>query len=129
MKTTNPIKKIVEAGCATAGRPRRGFVCWTLAGFGLGVVAATAYLLLGGEYFMFIPRWAAIVFYPGFFVGNTAYKLGLNQEASKVVGVIFVGLAYAALVALARFGWFALKHRRELATVAEYKQGRRSERA
>ena len=92
---------------------RRGILPAALIGFGVGVVSAAAYLLLGGEYFVFIPRWAAIVFSPGFLVGFKVNDWGLSREASKVVGVLAVGLAYAALAALARFGWLALKHRRQ----------------
>ncbi|HOY59859.1 MAG TPA: hypothetical protein PK640_17215 [Verrucomicrobiota bacterium] len=98
-------------------RPRRGVLRWALAGFGLGAVSATAYLLLGGEYFLFIPRWAEIVFYPGFLAGNAAYKWRLSQEASKVVGVLAVGLVYAALAALVRVAWSAVKHRRASAAL------------
>ena len=116
MKPTNPMQRIAEPAGLTAGRPRRGVFPWALTGFGVGVVSATAYLLLGGKYFVFIPRWANVVFYPGFLVGNAAYKWGLGQEASKVVGVLAVGFAYAALSVLARFAWYALKHRRQSAT-------------
>jgi hypothetical protein len=58
--------RVGEPACATADRPRPGVVCWALTGFGLGVVSAAVYLLLGGEYFWGIPRWVALVFYPGF---------------------------------------------------------------
>ena len=87
-----------------------------MTGFGVGVISGTAYLLLDGEYFWSIPRSAYIAFYPGFLVGNAAYKWGLSQEASKVVGVLAVGLAYAAVAALTRRVWFALKHRRKSPT-------------
>ena len=110
------MQRVDEPAGATADRPRRGVVRWASAGFGVGVLSGTAYLLLDGEYFWSIPRWAYIVFYPGFFVGNAAYKWGLSQEASQVVGVLAVGLAYAGLAALTRLGWVALKHRRKSAT-------------
>jgi len=98
----------------TAGRRlSRPSLCWALAGVGLGVVSATAYLLLAGEYLFDIPRWAVVVFYPGFLAGFTVNGWGLSEPASKVVGVLAVALAYAALAALVRFGWFALKHRRQ----------------
>jgi hypothetical protein len=45
-----------------------------LAGFGLGVIAASAYLLLDGEYLWNVPRWANVVFYPGFLAGFQAYQ-------------------------------------------------------
>jgi hypothetical protein len=103
----------------SGSHPLRQTLCWALAGFGVGVVSASAYLLLGGEYFLFIPRWAEIVFYPGFLAGNTAYKWRLSQEACKVVGVLAVGLAYATLAALARFVWSAFKHRRLSAALSQ----------
>jgi len=122
MKTTTPMQRVGEPAGASTARLRRGVLRWALTGFGLGVVAATAYLLLGGHYFIFIPRWATIVFYPGFLVGNAVYKWGLSQEASKVVGVLTVGLAYAALAALARFAWFSLKRRRSSPAVRQDSQ-------
>lgn len=91
---------------------------WTpLAGFGIGTVSAAAYLLLGGAYFLSVPLWAFIVFRPGFFVGYAAYDSGLNQNLSKTVGVVAVGLAYAAFAALARFAWFAFRLRRQSAAL------------
>ena len=119
MKTTTPMQRAAEPADASARRPRRGIVCWTLTCFGLGVVAATAYLLLGGAYFLSIPGWAFIVFYPGFFVGHAAYDWGLSQEVSEVVGVLAVGVAYAALAMLTRLFWFALKHCRQSAAMSK----------
>ena len=119
MKATTSLPTAREATGTGGSRPLRQTSCWTLAGFGVGVVSATAYLLLGGEYFLFIPRWAFIVFYPGFFVGDASYKWGLGQEAAKVVGVLAVGLAYAALATLTRFLWFGLKHCRQSAAQRE----------
>ena len=100
-------------------RPLRQTLCWALAGFGLGVVAASAYLLLGGEYFVFIPRWAEIVFYPGFLVGFKVNDWGLSEQSSKVVGVFTLGLAYAAAVVFVRLAWFAIKHRRQSAAARQ----------
>jgi hypothetical protein len=122
MKTVIPIQSAAESAPATTGRPRRGVFRWALAGFGLGVVSATTYLSLGGEYFLFIPRWAEIVFCPGFLAGNTAYKWGLSQEACKVVGVLAVGFAYAALAALARFVRSALKLHRPSAALSQHSE-------
>jgi hypothetical protein len=119
MKPTTSLPTVHGEVGNTRGRPLRQTLCWALAGFGLGVVSATAYLLLDGEYFMFIPRWAAIVFYPGFLVGNAAYKWGLSQEASKVVGVLAVGLTYAVVAVLVRFAWLAFKHRCQSAAIRQ----------
>lgn len=90
-----------------------GAVWWASAGFGLGVSAGAAYLVLGGEYIWNIPRWANVVFYPGFQAGFQVNHWGLSNEASKVVGVLVVGLAYAVLAALLGLLWFALNHRRQ----------------
>ena len=57
------------------------------------------------------------MFYLGFLAGFQVYKWGLSQEASKVVGVLTVGVAYAALAALTRFAWLAFKHRRQSAAM------------
>ena len=119
MKPTTPMQRVDETASATTGRTRRGIFRWALAGFGLGVVAASAYMLLGGEYLVFIPRWAEIVFYPGFLAGFQVYEWGLSQEASKVVGVLALGLAYAAAVVFVRLAWFAIKHRRQSAAAKQ----------
>jgi hypothetical protein len=112
MKTTISMQRAGEPACATASRPRLGIVSWALSGFVIGVGSATAYLLLGAEYLLDIPLWASVVFFPGFLVGFKVNAWGLDSEVSKFVGVLAVGLAYAALAILARFAWRALKHRR-----------------
>jgi hypothetical protein len=91
---------------------RRGILPTGLVGFGVGVICATSYLLLGGEYFWNIPRWADIVFYPGFLAGRQAYHWGLSVPVSKVVGVLAVGFAYALLAVLLRFAWRIARERR-----------------
>jgi hypothetical protein len=108
-----------EPACASARRPRRGVVSWALLGFGIGAGSATAYLLLGGEYLWDIPHWASVVFFPGFLVGFKVNEWGLDKDVSKVVGVLTVGLAYAALGISARFAWFALKHCRRSAALSQ----------
>jgi len=110
MKTTIPMQRVDEPVGDTTSHPRCGVVPSGLAGFGAGVASATAYLLLGGEYFWSIPRWADIVFYPGFLAGSQAYRWGLSEPTSKVVGVLAVGLTYAALAVMARFAWLEHKH-------------------
>jgi hypothetical protein len=67
--------------------------CWALIGFGIGAGSAMAYVLLGGEYFWGVPRWAAIVFFPGLLAGSKVNKWGMDQDASIVVGVLAVGFA------------------------------------
>jgi hypothetical protein len=110
MKTT--ILRAGEPACATARRPRRGVVSSALIGFAIGVGSATTYLLLSLAYLLDIPLWASVVFFPGFLVGFKVNACGLSKDVSEVVGVLAVGLAYAALAILARFAWLELKHRR-----------------
>ena len=117
MKPTTSLPPARKFAGTSGSRPLRQILCWTLAGFGIGVAAASAYLLLGGEYLWNIPRWAAFVFYPGFAAGVQANQWGLRVGPSKVVGVLAVGLAYAALAALGRLVWLALKHRRQSAAL------------
>ena len=112
MKTTIPMQRAGEPACATERRPRRGVVSSALIGFAIGVGIATAYLSLGFAYLLDIPLWASVVFFPGFLVGFKVNAWGLSKDVSEVVGVLAVGLAYAALAILARFAWLALKHRR-----------------
>ena len=119
MKPTTPMQRVDETASATTSRPRRGIFRWALAGFGLGVVAASAYLLLGGEYFVFTPRWAFMGFYPGFLAGFKAYDWGLSEQSSKVVGVLALGLAYAVVIVFVRLAWFAIKHRRQSAAAKQ----------
>lgn len=93
---TNPV--------AAATVQARGGNIWAPAGtgFGLGVSAATSYLLLGGRYFWNIPLAAKIAFYPGFVVGEQVYSWSNNAGLAKVAGVIAVGLTYAVVAMLAR---------------------------
>ena len=81
-------------------------------GMGIGVPAASAYLLLGGEYLFYIPRWAAIVFYTGFAAGQKSYDLGLRPDiAAMAVGVLTVGLTYAIIAVLACLAWQIAKRK------------------
>lgn len=67
------------------------------AGAIIGLIASWAYLLCGGDYWLFIPRWAEIVFYPGFIVGNYCYDLFGIESLAVVVGTLAVGLSYGIL--------------------------------
>jgi hypothetical protein len=80
-------------------------------GMAIGMVAAGGYLLLGGEYLLFIPHWAKIIFYPGFVMGEMAANLGWGVDGGKVVGVITVGLTYAAIAVLIRLTWHFVKRK------------------
>jgi hypothetical protein len=119
MKPRTSLPTAREFAGTGGSRPLRQTLCWSLAGFGLGVIAASAYLVLGVQYFRGIPLWAEIVFYPGVLAGLEVNERGVSVAASKAVGVFAVGLAYAALARLTRFLWFALKHCRQSAALRE----------
>ena len=80
----------------------------------VGTLAATLYLLLGGDYFISVPRWASVAFYPGFVAGAKAYDWGLRVPLARVVGVMAVGVAYGALAGLACIAWRACFPNRRL---------------
>jgi hypothetical protein len=111
MKNTTGLPTTGDPAGITGSGPFRQILCWALAGFGLGVVSGAAYLLQDGDYAFDIPRWAEIVFYPGFQAGKTAYTWRWDLEVCKVVGVLAVGFAYATVAVLIRFAWLAVKHR------------------
>ena len=108
-----------EPACATASRLHPGVASWALIGFGIGVGSATSYLFFGGEYLWDIPHWASVVFFPGFLVGFKVKEWGLDKDVSEVVGMLAVGLAYAALAIPVRLAWFALKHRRRSTALSQ----------
>jgi len=82
-----------------------------LCGFVVGVTSGSAYLLLGGEYIASIPRWAEIIFYPGFFAGFRTFYMFHSEGPAKVIGVLAVGLTYALISVFACLGWRLLKRR------------------
>ena len=89
--------------------PAGKIVLAALIGFAVGILSGAGYLLLGGEYIFNIPRWASIVFYPGFFAGFWTYDhCHVSVLVAQVIGVIAVGLAYALMAALARWIWLAI---------------------
>lgn len=80
-------------------------------GFVVGVAGGSAYLLLGGEYVAIVPRWAEIIFYPGFFAGFKTFYMFHSEGLAKVIGVLAVGLTYALISVFAHLGWRLLKRR------------------
>jgi len=80
-------------------------------GLAIGVAAAGGYLLLGGEYLLFVPQWAKIIFYPGFVAGEKAANMGWGVDGGKVVGVATVGLSYAAIAVLIHLIWNFVKRK------------------
>jgi hypothetical protein len=70
-------------------------------GTALGAGGAALYLAMDGAVVLFVPRWARIVFAPGFAVGRLLYGEGLGSTGCAVAGCLAVGLSYgAALIAL-----------------------------
>lgn len=63
--------------------PVRQALCWAPADSGFGMVTPSAYLLLCGEYFISIPRWAEIVLYPDLLPGFKVAMWGLSLVAAK----------------------------------------------
>lgn len=107
----------------TFEKPPRQGPRWILAGFGLGSLGASAYLLLGGEYIFKITLWARLAFLPGFFAGYKLHDVGLSITLSQVVGVLAVASAYAVLGGLAWIVWYALRKHRQTATPREDDDG------
>ena len=107
MDTPNSLPAAREFAGTADSHAQARTLCWTLAGFGLGGGAAWAYLLLGGEYAWNIPRWALIVFYPGFLAGFKVNEWGGSKNFSIIVGIVTVGLAYALIALLVRVVWLA----------------------
>ena len=106
--TSNPAaSRSLGTDCISVLRRTLG---WVLGGFVFGSGGAAAYLLLGGDYFVDVPRWAYIAFYPGFLAGFRFHDWGLSIDASQIVGVLVVGVSYATLALLARFAWFAFQY-------------------
>ena len=110
MKTNQSNNRAEAVAVAARLINRRGILAAALIGFCVGVVSAAAYLLLGGEYFLSTPRWADIVFYPGFAAGFKAYDLCRSEPVAKIVGVIAVGLAYGLLAGLGRLAWRMMRN-------------------
>lgn len=86
-----------------------GCFCWVaLTGFALGALSGATYLLCDGRYFFGVPRWAEIVFFPGFAAGFQAYGWGLGEPAAKIAGVLAVGMSYAVVGVILAFAWLAV---------------------
>ena len=88
---------------------KRSMLFVMFAGFVAGTGGAAAYLLVGGDYFLFIPRWAEMLFYPGFVAGNWVFDQTHEETFAKVVGVWAVGFAYGLSSGLLWWAWTSLK--------------------
>ncbi len=62
----------------------------------IGCIAVVVYLACGGDTFLFVPGWAQVAFYPGFFVGYSTYRL-VGESAAVYVGALAVGLSYGVV--------------------------------
>ncbi|MGA2247547.1 MAG: hypothetical protein ABSH48_21385 [Verrucomicrobiota bacterium] len=77
-----------------------------LRGFGIGVIGATAFMLLGGHYlplplgYIWVDHAALIVFYR--FSDYEFYDLRMPLMAARVLGILNVGLMCGLLTCLAR---------------------------
>jgi hypothetical protein len=75
-------------------------------GLMVGLVASWLYLLAGGSTWLFVPLWAEVIFYPGFFVGGYCYYLFGNSIAillgTMAVG-LFYGIFFVIILLLGRF--------------------------
>jgi len=86
-------------------------------GFMMGLIASWIYLLAGGQTWLFVPSWAEIVFYPGFFVGGCSYNLFLGKPLAVLIGTLTVGLFYGTVfVTMLLLGRF-LRHRKKYVIV------------
>ena len=83
----------------------------------IGLIASWLYLLAGGQTWLFVPLWAEIVFYPGFFVGGYSYNLFGNEPLAVLLGTIAVGLFYGTVfVIILSLGRF-LRHKKKYVVV------------
>ena len=77
---------------------------WGLFGLGflVGVLAPSFYLLFGGSDFWNVPRWAVVLFYPGFWTGFYLHENIIHSRAAAhVVGCITVGICYGGIALIA----------------------------
>ena len=74
---------------------------WFAVGFSVGVLAPTIYLLFGGSDFWDVPRWATVLFYPGFWTGYYVHEnIVHSKEVARVAGCITVGVSYGGIALL-----------------------------
>ena len=112
-----PFEASDELESGSPGKPgptvRKSGKYWLAAtiGFGIGILVGSTYLLAGGEYVFNVPRWASLLFFTGFTVGNKAYyELGMPELAAKMIGVAAVGLTYALIAVLVCLPWIVRRN-------------------
>ena len=74
-------------------------------GFILGFIISWAYILLGGDYWLFVPLWVKIIAYPGLLVGNTCYDLFGNEPFALLLGTVTIGLFYGVIFVVFHVIW------------------------
>jgi hypothetical protein len=70
-----------------------GWLAFAIGSF-VGLCAPIIYLMTGGHDIFFVPAWAAIAFYPGFFVAHEAYGWSYSERCGQTIGVLTVSLCY-----------------------------------
>ena len=88
--------------------PPRNKVKVFLAGVILGLISSWAYILADGDYWLFIPLWAEIIFYPGLLVGNFCYDLFGNEPLVLLLGTLSVGLFYGIVLSIVHLMWILI---------------------
>ncbi|RKY10526.1 MAG: hypothetical protein DRP56_00730 [Planctomycetota bacterium] len=81
------------------------------AGFIIGLIASWAYILADGDYWVFIPLWAEIIFYPGFLAGNFCYNLFSNMNLALWAGTLTVGLFYGIVLVVMHSLWIFFRRK------------------
>ena len=72
----------------------------------IGLIASWVYIIAGGDTWLFIPQWAEVIFFPGFFVGYSCYQIfGSNIYLGLIFGSLTVGLFYGTLFVVLMTIW------------------------
>ncbi len=79
----------------------------------IGLIASWLYLLTGGSTFLSVPKWAEIVFYPGFFAGFYFYNLFRAESLAILFGSLTVGLFYGIVFVVILSLWKLFAHRKK----------------
>lgn len=80
-------------------------------GFTLLFLASWLYILLGGDYWLFVPLWIEVIAYPGLLVGNTCYELFGNESLALLLGTVTIGLFYGFVFVVFHATWKLIRGR------------------
>ena len=72
-----------------------------LFGASIGLIGSLLYLVLGGDVFILVPLWAAVIFLPGFYVGDLLYN-HVGFTTAVIAGIVAVMLTYGILALIIR---------------------------